>query len=106
MSLPDRIDFTVMSDKRVIILKFRRDMTTAAPCDIPTSHDFKPATFNLDAALAWCREHGYVVRKWHGGARAWLSEKPWVIRTRSQIIKARQRFTGEGAINTDFAFDG
>ena len=107
MSLPDRIDFTTLADGRVIILKLRRDVKDpAAPRDIPTSHDFKPASFNLDAALDWCQEHGYVVRKWHGGARAWLSEKPWIIRTRSQIIKTRQRFTGEGAINTDFAFDG
>lgn len=106
--LPDRIDFTTLADGRVIILRLRRDTTTdpTAPRDIPVQHDIKPDGFDLDVALDWCAQHGYVIRRWPGGARAWRAHTPWIIRTKRQIIKARQRFTGEGAVHVDFAFDG
>ena len=107
LPLPDRIDFTNLADGRVIVLKLRRDAADpAAPRDIPlpdNGHDIKPATFDLDAALAWCRRNGYTIRQWPGGARAWLGN-PWVIRTRQQILQRRKN--NSCAVNLDFAFDG
>ena len=105
MSNPDRIDFIVLSDGRVAIVKLRHDTTDpAAPRDIPVpdGHDIK-ADFNLEAALNWCIQHGYTVRQWPGGARAWLGQ-PWIIRTRRQIQMYRQH--NPCAVNLDFAFDG
>lgn len=106
--LPDRIDFTALPDSRVIVLKFRRDTTTdpARPHDIPLvdgGYDIKPAGFDLEAALAWCVDHSYTVRRWEDGARAWLNGL-WVIRTRRQIQRKRAR--NPCAVNMDFAFDG
>lgn len=110
MILPDRIDFTTLADGRVIILKLRRDTTDPqAPRDIPLpddGHDIKPATFNLDAALDWCRDHGYTIRQIPGSARAWLG-KPWPIRTRHRIKLTRKRAERDKQdYSTDFAFDG
>ena len=104
MSLPDRIDFTTLADGRVIILKLRRDMTNpTAPRDIPTAHDIKPAGFDLDAALDWCQDNGYAIRRWPGGARAWRAPRPWIIRTRNQIQRMRDRHP---CTQLDFAYDG
>lgn len=90
--LPDRIDFKVLSDGRVNVLKLRRDdADPAAPRDVPLpgGHEIKPADFDLEEALAWCEENGYTVRRWPGGARAWRGE-PWAIRTGWQIVKLRR----------------
>ena len=103
--LPDRIDFTRMSDGRVIVLKLRRDTADPqAPRDIPIpgGHDIKPAGFDLEAALAWCQANGYTVRRWTGNARAWLNGVR-VIRTGHQIQRMRQRFP---CAQIDFAYDG
>ena len=103
MSLPDRIDFTTLADGRVIILKLRRDMTNpTAPRDIPTAHDIKMVGFDLDVALDWCAQHGYVIRRWPGGARAWQGTA-WIIRTRHQIQLMRNRHP---CAQLNFAFDG
>ena len=104
MSLPDRIDFTTLADGRVIILKLRRDMTTpTAPRDIPTANDIKMVGFDLDAALDWCQDNGYAIRRWPGGARAWRAPTPWIIRTRNLIQRMRARYP---CAQLDFAFDG
>ena len=106
MNKPDRIDFTLMHDGRVIVLKFRRDETDPArPRDIPIpgGHDIKPAGFDLDAALDWCQHNGYAIRRWEGGVRAWKGDKPWVIRTREQIQRKRRR---SPLSLLDFAYDG
>lgn len=101
--LPDRIDFTRMSDDRVIVLKLRRDTADPqAPRDIPEGHDIKLAGFDLDAALAWCQANGYTVRRWLGGARAWLGGI-WPIRTRNQIQRMRDN---QPCAQMDFAYDG
>ena len=107
MPLPDRIDFTVLSDDRIIVLKLRRDTTTdpARPLDIPLpdGHSINPSGFDLESAIAWCQDHGYTVRRWHNGARAWLNGVR-VIRTRGQI--QRKRAQNPCAVNMDFAYDG
>jgi len=108
-SLPDRIDFHIMSDGRVIVQKMRRDTTNPAqPRDIPLAngHSIEPPGFDIESAVTWCQDHGYTVRRWHGGARAWLGGA-WVIRTRHQIKRAQER--AERAKENyflDFAYDG
>jgi hypothetical protein len=108
---PDRIDFGQLGDGRVNVVKMRRDAPNRR--DVPTGHEIKHAGFDLDAALAWCEDNGYTVRRWQGGARAWKGE-PWVIRTRAQISRMRERNTlramggrGTGAsLFLDYAYDG
>lgn len=107
---PDRIDFTVLSDGGVIITKMRRDTSNlqyprAIP--LPDGSSTKTPGFDLEGALTWCEDHGYVVRRWPGGARAWKGSKPWPIRTGYGIFKARQRAEREGkGFSLDFAYDG
>jgi hypothetical protein len=114
---PDRIDFTQMGDGRIVVQKLRRDAETepARPRDIPLSTEFKPAGFALADALAWCQGNGYAVRQWPGGARAWKGSSPWVIRTRAQIRRKRQRIEAQichtdgsksSLLSLDFAYDG
>jgi len=99
-----------MSDSRVIVQKMRRDTTTdpARPRDIPLAngHSIKPPGFNIESAVTWCQNHGYTVRRWHNGARAWLGGA-WVIRTRRQIKTMRQRAErARRDYSIDFAYDG
>ena len=93
MSYPDRIDFKQQNDGSTIVVKLRHDK--GAMRDIPTSHERKNGDFDLDAALAWCRENGYTVLTWPGGARAWRGPKPRVIRTRRQIARFRAQLERE-----------
>ena len=116
MPHPDRIDFVQLPDGRVVVQKLRRDARTdpARPRDIPFESDVKPQSFDLEDALAWCRENGYSVRQWAGGARAWKGE-PWVIRTRAQILRKRRQIEAEvranggskqSLLSLDLAYDG
>jgi len=111
--LPDRIDFTVLDDGRIIVQKMQRQ--AAQRRDFVTDHDTH-VDLDLQTALAWCREHGYTVRTWHNGARAWHGT-PWVIRTREQIKRRREQADRQVAasirrskptnlINLDFAYEG
>ena len=106
---PDRIDFSVRFDGTIQIMELRRDMANPGrPRDIPIPDRtrVKPAGFDLEAALNWCRSNGYIVRQITGSARAWLGGA-WVIRTRSQIKRRRER--AERANEdyfVDFAYDG
>ena len=102
MAHPDRIDFRQLADGRVNVLKFERRDGRDVP--LPDGHSLKPASFSLADALTWCEGNGYVVRRWEGGARAWKADKPWVIRTRGQILRIRRRNSCK--VNLDFAYDG
>jgi len=118
----DRIDFLRQPDGRVIVQAFRRDATTqpARPRDIPIHTVPKPEDFDFDSATAWCERHGFAVRQWREdagpAARAWKGEKPWVIRTRGQIIRLRRRLEREAMagrsgkrsskLGLDLAYDG
>lgn len=116
MMKPDRIDFLLVNGK-IIVQKLRRDIATdpAHPRDIPVSHELKPASFNLEQALDWCKANGYTVRQWPGGARAWHGS-PWPIRTRAQIHRKRTQAEKQGnrtggskngsLLSLDFAYDG
>lgn len=110
MQKPDRIDFTLLSTGEYRIMKLRRDAITNPryPRDIPLPDGIstKPADFDLDAALNWCRANGYTVRQITGSARAWLGGA-WVIRTRHQIKKMRERAERDRRdYSIDFAYDG
>ncbi len=108
--LPDRIDFTILASGAISILKMRRDTSNPSrPRDIPLSNgvSINPHGFDLEAALNWCRGHGYTVRVLPGrSARAWLGGI-WVIRTRHQIKKMRERAErNKEGYTIDFAYDG
>ena len=83
---PDRIDFSVINDRIVMVQKFER--CPADRRDRAISAEKKPADFDLDTALAWCEHNGYTVHRWHDGARAWKGE-PWPIRTGNAILRKR-----------------
>ena len=95
----DRIDFTILSKQVIVNKMMQRNGRTVVVC-----HEIK-SDLDLEAALNWCMNNGFTVRRWDGGARAFFG-KPWPIRNRSQIRKARERFSGEGKVNMDFAYDG
>ena len=86
-SLRDRLDFWILSD-RISIQPFKKGKVS----DRPGEMVYKPrdrSQFNLEAVLTWLEKHGYTVRRWSNGARAFLGE-PWSIRTRRQIYWKRQ----------------
>ena len=93
MSYPDRIDFKHQNDGNTLVIKLRHDK--GAMRDIPTSHEHKNGDFDLDTALDWCRENGYTVLTWPGGARAWLGPKPRIIRTTRQMNRLRKQLERE-----------
>ena len=94
----DRIDFEQLEDGRTVILKLQ----AREGRDIPVEHKIHPPGFDLEIALAWCEAHGYTVRRWAGGARAWLGA-PRPVRTTHQILSRRAARPGS---QMDFALDG
>jgi hypothetical protein len=43
---------------------------------------------DLESALSWCVSHGWTVRRWPGGARAWKNGlEP--VRSKSEVIRLR-----------------
>jgi hypothetical protein len=88
-----RFDFIENGNGTTTVIKFRRP--PGNPFDKPYSSEIKPAGFDLDAALAWCRANDYYTVTWPGGARAWKGSAPWVIRTTHQIAKLRARLERE-----------
>lgn len=47
---------------------------------------------SLDEMIAWCENHGYTVRRWAGGARAFWGH-PHPVRTKYAINKLRQKLS-------------
>jgi len=86
---PSRIDFRVL-ESGVAVTKFDRVQDRSIPweqgCEIKRAWGRK----ELDDALAWCEENGYIVRRWAGGARAFKGEL-FSIRSASQINRMRDR---------------
>ena len=112
----DRFDFWILTGK-VSIQPFKRGRIG----DRPGEMFHKPrerSQFNLEGVLIWLEKHGYTVRRWSNGARAFLGA-PWPIRTRREIYWKRQRMEAEvsrlikanpgkptpGWTFLDFAFD-
>lgn len=113
MAKPDRIDFLTLPQGRIVVTKMRRDVSVpAVPRDVVTGTEVKSPDFDLTEALTWCTTHGYSIRQWDGGARAWKGE-PWVIRTRSQVTRRRRQAERQARagrttnlLSLDFAFEG
>lgn len=104
-SNPDRIDFTVHA-QGVTVVKF----WTCDGRDVPAPEGalLKGPEFDLEEALAWCEAHGYTVRRWPGGGRAWKGQAE-PIRTRSRILRRRvevERLARAGQLPGDFYFTG
>ena len=105
---PDRIDFAVVPSG-VAVTKFWLVDGRSVPLHVG---EMKPPGFDLEAALAWCEAHGYTVRRWDGGARAWKGA-PWPVRTRAQILRKRSAverqvfagYAGGHLLTLDFALD-
>jgi hypothetical protein len=109
-TLPDRIDFTLTRSCVVVTKFWSVDGRSVAP----NGAQVEPTSFDLDAALDWCKQHGYSVRRWRDGARAWRGDRIRPMRSRRQIeyrrMKAEQRAIGGDSDGTllslDFAFEG
>jgi hypothetical protein len=105
---PARIDFAVVPSG-VAVTKFWLVDGRSIPLN---GGEMKPAGFDLEGALAWCEAHGYTVRRWEGGARAWRGV-PWPVRTHAQILRKRSEvermvFAGHAdghLLTLDFALD-
>ncbi len=109
-ALPDRIEFAIAT-RGVIVTKFWAiDGRHVAP----GGAQVEPTTFDLDAALDWCARHGYTVRRWTDGARAWRGDRILPVRSRMEIRRRRlqaerraMRGDSDGArLSLDFAFEG
>lgn len=87
---PDRIDFTQHA-QGVTVVKFYKSDGRDVPD--PEGACLRGPEFDLARALAWCEAHGYAVRRWPGGARAWKGQ-PWAVRTRQQIRRRRVEVEG------------
>lgn len=78
---------------------------------VVVSFERKPQGFDIEKALRWCDGHGWTVRRWPGGARAWRDGlEP--VRTTGAIKKLRDELRcrprpelqGQG-VALDLAYD-
>jgi len=103
-----RIDFSVGGE--VVVVNKVAERLTPDGRDIVLESTQK-ALAELDAMLAWCESHGWVVRRYLPlGARAWKGDQPRLVRTREQIQKKRAELVrrpvpGLEAHALDLAFD-
>ena len=101
-----RIDFTIVPvDGAVNIRKYGEGWTASTPPAITSTN----RTQSLEDMLSWLEEHGWTVRRWPGGARAFRG-KPMPVRTRSAIQRLRDQFreypvAGVETCTLDFALD-
>lgn len=99
---PDRIDFIRNPDGTITVQKLRREQGPKRSRHIPITTETKPVDFDFPAALDWCVNHGYSIRQWPGGARAWHGAI-YRIRTAWQIKKKRAQL--ERAANEKMRLD-
>ncbi len=86
-----RIDFSVIR-AGVIVNKFPENWYSDRAG--PVSHEIKPPDFDLEAAIRWLQEHGWSVRRWSDGARAWRG--PMLpVRDSVAIQRLRNKLTEE-----------
>ncbi len=91
----------------VAVTKYERVATPDGPRDVVAEHAVK-ANLDLEWALAWCEAHGYTVRRWPGGARAWYGT-PWPIRTVAEIKRRREQVERDarlGSLPRDYYWAG
>jgi hypothetical protein len=102
-----RIDFTTTKDG-VKVEKYPLGWTAKTN---PITSEVKPGSFDLEVSITWCENHGFTVRRWPGGARAWKGEAMPVrdagaiMRLRSQIKSAFVRGESDARNSYDLAFD-
>lgn len=94
----DRLDFH-QTPAAWIVARFTRCELGAY---LPIARKTEPG-FDIDLALAWCREHGWAVREWPGGARAW---RKGVEPVRSARQVKRMEREGLLAIDPEWAEEG
>jgi len=66
-----RIDFAITS-RVVAVIKFTDGDYLRG--DTVVSREIHPQPFDVEAAISWCERHGYIVRRYPGGARAFYQE--------------------------------
>lgn len=91
MNVPEitRIDFAILS-KTIVVNKYAAGWEDRLGVAESKSH--KKDEFKYEEALDWLRAHGWVVRQWPTGARAWkYGLKP--VRSRGQILKLRSQMS-------------
>jgi hypothetical protein len=66
-----RIDFIKLGGNTWQVRKYPYGWTARTH---PIGVDEKPADFDLEAALVWCEQHHWQIRRWPDGARAWKGE--------------------------------
>lgn len=81
-----RIDF-VQPNGRWVVNKYPYGWTAKTR---PLTSETKDETFDLESALTWCETHGWTVRRWPGGARAFLGE-PMPVRDANTIKRMRRQ---------------
>jgi hypothetical protein len=101
-----RIDFTVVPvDGAVNIRKYAEGWTASTLPAIASTN----RTQSLEDMLAWLEDHGWTIRRWPGGARA-FRDRPMPVRTRAAIQRLRHELTtypipGVELHTLDFALD-
>lgn len=81
-----RIDFELLEGGRCIVNKFGKGIKGNL---FVVDGQNKPG-FDLETALAWCKQNGWTVRRWPGGARAW-KRGPEPVRGSHEIIRLRDQ---------------
>ena len=88
-----RIDFYCASDGKIAVNKYY-DGWNEYGGGLPLYHHKLHNDLNLEFALNWCENNGFIVRRWHGGARAFYKElRP--VRTAEQIRRMRKKINME-----------
>lgn len=96
-----RFDFLKLRDpdqgcrEVVQIRKYFDGWEAGAP---PSDLEIKPANYDYERVLSWAEQNGFTVRRWPGGARAFLG-KPRSVRTEGQIKSLRRMLEEENYRN-------
>lgn len=54
-------------------------------------YEEKTLEYDMEPVLKWAEDHGWDVRRWPGGARAFAPGTLAPVRTKAQIIRTRNR---------------
>lgn len=81
-----RIDMTIVGDGTLTVRKYPAGWTASTP---PVECSITPKP--LDECLTWLESHGWTIRRWPGGARAWQGEI-LPVRNRDSIKRLREQF--------------
>ena len=89
-----RVDMRIQPREGVAVLQYASGWTAGTePAEMHTN-----ATTTLPEMIEWFEKHGWTVRTWPGGARAWLG-RPLPIRSKLEIIRLRTDLERQVRIN-------